>query len=192
MATINSLLNPVMDDKTPDSDVESRDETSTHDSQTSTGSGARANAHDKPTRKKQKICKDAAVFKPGTVQGECRYPPYEEQDDLLLAEHQKYGVYPVGEIALYPRHIPYNSEKKLFWEKTGRESFEGEDATTDDRLVLSVMLTLSSFSISIQDAWRVDDLHYALGLQHWSGAHHAIVQVSQLLQGMQKVKLFFF
>lgn len=28
-------------------------------------------------------------------------------------------------IVEYPRHIPYNSEKKSFLEKTGRESFEG-------------------------------------------------------------------
>ncbi|KAN0087393.1 Transcription regulator HTH, APSES-type DNA-binding domain containing protein [Elaphomyces granulatus] len=30
----------------------------------------------------------------------------------------------MGQISHYPRHIPYNSEKKSFLEKTGRESFE--------------------------------------------------------------------
>jgi hypothetical protein len=32
----------------------------------------------------------------------------------------------MGDIAEYARHIPYNSDKKSFQERTGRESFEGE------------------------------------------------------------------
>ncbi|EXJ86809.1 hypothetical protein A1O3_03763 [Capronia epimyces CBS 606.96] len=124
MAAIRSLLNPMVDDKNQDSNDESRDDPSTHDSQTSAYSDAGADFHQKPNRKKQKICKDAAVFKPGTIRGECRYPPYEDQDEVLAAKHRMYEVYPVGNIASYPRHIPYNSEKKLYLEKTGRESFE--------------------------------------------------------------------
>lgn len=31
----------------------------------------------------------------------------------------------MGKIGEYCRHIPYNSEKKGFLERTGRESFEG-------------------------------------------------------------------
>jgi hypothetical protein len=78
-----------------------------------------------PSRKKQKLSKDAAVFTRGMMRGECRYPPSEYRDEILAAHHQQYQVHPIGHIAEYPRHIPYNSEKKSFLDKTGRESFEG-------------------------------------------------------------------
>lgn len=121
MVQIQSLLNPTMDDN----DYDSKDEVSTHDSQTSTGSDKRGRGHDQPIRKKQKVVKDAAVFKLGTIREPCRYPPHEDQDDTLAVHHQMHEVYPLGSIADYPRHIPYNGGKKMFWEKTGRESFEG-------------------------------------------------------------------
>lgn len=75
--------------------------------------------------KKVKLTKDAPVFARGPIRGECRFPPDEYQDEGLAAYHQQFEVFPMGEIADYPRHIPYNSEKKLFLEKTGREHFEG-------------------------------------------------------------------
>ncbi|KIW24076.1 uncharacterized protein PV07_09811 [Cladophialophora immunda] len=124
MTAIQSLLNPVEDGENYESNNDSRDELSAHGSQASAASDTVGHEPDKRIRKKQKMCKDAAVFKPGVIQGECRYPPDEYQDELLEAKHQMYEVYPIGDIATYPRHIPYNSEKKLFWEKTGRESFE--------------------------------------------------------------------
>ncbi|EXJ57518.1 hypothetical protein A1O7_07866 [Cladophialophora yegresii CBS 114405] len=125
MAAIKSLLNPAQEAEGDDSNNgSSKEDHSAVDSQTSPSSQLTAHTLDKRMRKKQKVCKDAAVFKPSTVRGECRYPPDEFQDELLEAKHQMYEVYPVGDIATYPRHIPYNSEKKLFWEKTGRESFE--------------------------------------------------------------------
>ncbi|KIX99723.1 uncharacterized protein Z520_04359 [Fonsecaea multimorphosa CBS 102226] len=124
MAAIQSLLNPVEEGENYESNNDSRDEISARDSPTSAASDTVGNGPDKRNRKKQKMCKDAAVFKRGVIQGECRYPPDEYQDELLEAKHQMYEVYPIGDIATYPRHIPYNSEKKLFWEKTGRESFE--------------------------------------------------------------------
>ncbi|KAL2408621.1 hypothetical protein ABEF93_005628 [Exophiala dermatitidis] len=124
MAAIRSLLNPLVDHDHRDSNEESKDELSTHDSQMSAFSDASGDPQHKPIRKKQKICKDAAVFKPGNIRGECRYPPYEDDDPVLAAKHQMFEVYPVGNIASYPRHIPYNSEKKLYLERTGRESFE--------------------------------------------------------------------
>ncbi|KAI1629207.1 hypothetical protein EDD37DRAFT_40692 [Exophiala viscosa] len=126
MAEIRSLLNPVMDDCNHDSNADSNDDVVTQSSHTSTDTARREreHGHDKPMRKKQKVCKDAALFKADTIRGDCRYPPHEEQDEMLAAKHQMYEVYPVGQITAYPRHIPYNSGKKLFWEKTGRESFE--------------------------------------------------------------------
>lgn len=114
-----------------DSNEDSKDDLSTCDSQVSTVSDIPDNiGADKRSRKKQKMCKDAPVFKPGTIRGECRYPAHEDQDDSLLAKHELFEVYPLGTIASYPRHIPYNSEKKLYLDKTGRESFEGTSCIT--------------------------------------------------------------
>lgn len=76
-------------------------------------------------RKKQKLSKDAAIFAKGKPKGEVRYKPHEDQDEEIAAEHRRFRVFPMGEISQYSRHIPYNSEKKSFLEKTGRESFEG-------------------------------------------------------------------
>ncbi|OJD18167.1 hypothetical protein AJ78_01779 [Emergomyces pasteurianus Ep9510] len=77
-----------------------------------------------PRQKKQKISKDAAVFTRGRTRGELRYPPCEYQNEELAEAHKEFQIHPMGHITEYPRHIPYNSEKKSFLEKTGRESFE--------------------------------------------------------------------
>lgn len=83
-----------------------------------------------PEPKRQKISKVAAVFVKGKAKGDVRYPPYENVDDPeLAAEHRKFQIYPMGHIKDYPRHIPYNSEKKSFLAKTGREAFEGKALT---------------------------------------------------------------
>ncbi|KAI9786265.1 MAG: hypothetical protein M1816_008074 [Peltula sp. TS41687] len=71
------------------------------------------------------MVKDAAVFAKGNVKGEVRYAPFQNIDDEeSRREMKKFNIYPLGRIAEYPRHIPYNSDKKRFLEKTGRESFE--------------------------------------------------------------------
>ena len=71
------------------------------------------------------MTKDGAIFAKGKVKGEINYPPFEDLDQEAMREVQKFHVYPLGKISEYCRHIPYNSEKKSFMEKTGRESFEG-------------------------------------------------------------------
>jgi hypothetical protein len=58
--------------------------------------------------------------------GAVNFPPFEDLDKESLTEVLKYGVHQLGRIAKCPRHIPYNSEKKDFLGKTGREGFEGE------------------------------------------------------------------
>ena len=73
------------------------------------------------------MAKDAAIFAKGKAKGEIRYKPCEVQDEGIAEQHREFQVYPMGHIADYCRHIPYNSEKKSFLEKTGRESFEGND-----------------------------------------------------------------
>ncbi|KFY99681.1 hypothetical protein V498_00583 [Pseudogymnoascus sp. VKM F-4517 (FW-2822)] len=73
---------------------------------------------------KSKMSKDGAVFFKGKVMGSVTFPPFENLGPESIREVQKYKVFPLGEIVKYPRHIPYNSEKKSFLEKTGRHSFE--------------------------------------------------------------------
>jgi hypothetical protein len=71
------------------------------------------------------MSKDGAVFTKGKIKGEVNFPPYEHFDEATVGELKKFEVYPLGKVQDYCRHIPYNSEKKTFLEKTGRESFEG-------------------------------------------------------------------
>jgi hypothetical protein len=71
------------------------------------------------------MTKDGAVFSKGKIKGEVNFPPFERFDEKTTREVQNFEVYPLGKIQEYSRHIPYNSEKKNFLEKTGRESFEG-------------------------------------------------------------------
>lgn len=77
------------------------------------------------SRKKQKLCKDAAVFVKGKVQGDCRYPAYENDNEAVAAFLRQHEIHPLGRIMEYPRHVPYNSDKKSFLEKTQRDGFEG-------------------------------------------------------------------
>lgn len=76
--------------------------------------------------KKQKMSKGAATFIKGKPKGEVNYPPYEIQNTTIAAEYHKYEVQPVGRISDYPKRIPYNSDKKTFQQKTGRDGFEGK------------------------------------------------------------------
>ncbi|CAJ2502141.1 Uu.00g049940.m01.CDS01 [Anthostomella pinea] len=68
--------------------------------------------------------KDAAVFNKSKPKGVVNFYPFERLDEASLSQVRKFQVYPLGKIQEYSRHIPYNSGKKDFYEKTGRESFE--------------------------------------------------------------------
>ncbi|KAJ4371490.1 hypothetical protein N0V83_004708 [Neocucurbitaria cava] len=77
--------------------------------------------------KRQKIPKDAPIFLEGNkIVGHVNFPAYETGDDhSLAAQHRKFQVYPLDEISKKGvRHIPYNSDKKDFLDKTGRDAFE--------------------------------------------------------------------
>ncbi|CAO2655868.1 Nn.00g046710.m01.CDS01 [Neocucurbitaria sp. VM-36] len=77
--------------------------------------------------KRQKIPKDAPIFSEGNkVVGYVNFPPYESGDNQsLVLQHRKFQVYPLDEISKKGvRHIPYNSDKKDFLDKTGRDAFE--------------------------------------------------------------------
>lgn len=79
------------------------------------------------------------MFNRSPARGEVNYAPFEVSDQcamlskrerLELAEqHRRFKIYPNGSgeenlIRDFVRHIPYNSEKKAFSDKTGREAFE--------------------------------------------------------------------
>ncbi|KAF1349558.1 transcription regulator HTH, apses-type DNA-binding domain-containing protein, partial [Delphinella strobiligena] len=82
--------------------------------------------------------KDAAIFQRGPVKEAVNYAPYEcnENNGILskaerkelIEQHKRFKIFPSGgeegQIYDYVRHIPYNSEKKTFFGKTGREGFE--------------------------------------------------------------------
>jgi hypothetical protein len=67
-----------------------------------------------------------SLFSRSRPRGHVKYPPYEHVDEASLREIQNFSVFPFGRIEECCAHIPYNSGKKDFFEKTGRESFEGE------------------------------------------------------------------
>jgi hypothetical protein len=60
-------------------------------------------------------CKTRAVMK---------FPPYEILDEASLREVRRFQVHPFGSIQETGERIPYNSGKKDFFTKTGREGFE--------------------------------------------------------------------
>ncbi|POS80656.1 hypothetical protein DHEL01_v200942 [Diaporthe helianthi] len=74
----------------------------------------------KPT----KMAKESGGLVKSKAKGLVNYPPFENLDEASLREIKRYQVFPYGKIQDYCRHIPYNSGKKDFYEKTGRESFE--------------------------------------------------------------------
>ncbi|ETS83299.1 hypothetical protein PFICI_05175 [Pestalotiopsis fici W106-1] len=79
---------------------------------------------DRSVMPKNKMPKDAAVFTKAKPKGVINFRPFEQLEESSMREIRKYRVFPLGNIQEYCRHIPYNSGKKDFYEKTGRESFE--------------------------------------------------------------------
>lgn len=95
------------------------------------------------------MSKDGAVFAKGNkIKGDVNFPPFEHLSEETMREVQRFTVYPLGKIQDYCRHIPYNSEKKNFLEKTGRESFEGMFLSMQS-LFLSDKLTRVGFSRAV-------------------------------------------
>lgn len=82
--------------------------------------------------KPPRMAKETSSFVKSRAKGTVNYPPYEALDDASLGEIQHYQIQPFGRIQEFCRHIPYNSGKKNFFDKTGRESFEGEQAEQKD------------------------------------------------------------
>lgn len=93
------------------------------------------------------MTKDGAVFVKGKIKGEVKFPPFERLDEETIREVEKFQVHPLGKIQEYSRHIPYNSEKKSFLEKTGRESFEGKKSDSSRSVTLLIRRLQSSSTL---------------------------------------------
>jgi len=151
MASIASLLNPVDDEL--------------HNVQLPSPVPSFYTRDFSPPPKKQKMTKDGAVFNKGKIRGELRYPPCETRDAELARHHERFEVYPMGEIQQYPRHIPYNSEKKSFQEKTGRESFEREQLSSPSAIRDNLLLVFQyTFKLPRHDKEYVVMWDYNIGL----------------------------
>jgi hypothetical protein len=170
MASIESLLNPLPEEP-PASPQQALTaaapgpaQTCTNDANNQTDTCVRT-----PVLKRPKIAKDAPSFKLGKPRGEIRYPPCEYRDEQLKKEHEKFELFPMGDeekISNFPRHVPYNSEKKSFLEKTGRECFEGKFAfavplhaghfeccNREKNLSLTIRPPHCSLSVYISHSW---------------------------------------
>ncbi|OTB06330.1 hypothetical protein M426DRAFT_9817 [Hypoxylon sp. CI-4A] len=79
---------------------------------------------DEPVMAKQKIPKSTALLPTSRPKGVINFPPHESLDEASLFQVGKFRVHSFGNIQNHSRHIPYNSGKKDFFDKTGRESFE--------------------------------------------------------------------
>ncbi|GJC96855.1 APSES transcription factor Xbp1 [Colletotrichum higginsianum IMI 349063] len=79
---------------------------------------------DQPVIPKLKMSKDPAPMSKYKPRGVIKYFPFENVDDATRREVHRFRVTPFGRIQESCAHIPYNSGKKDFFEKTGRESFE--------------------------------------------------------------------
>jgi hypothetical protein len=59
------------------------------------------------------------------IHGPVNYPPFENVDDRTRQQIMAFNIPQFGSIRRTCEHIPYNSSKKDFFAKTGRESIEG-------------------------------------------------------------------
>lgn len=80
------------------------------------------------------------MFQRNPARGDVNYAPFEVNEQYAMLkprerqemaeQHRRFRIFPAGGnqglIREYVRHIPYNSEKKTFSDKTGREAFERE------------------------------------------------------------------
>jgi hypothetical protein len=156
MMRIQSLLNPP---EAKDGGLRRKEIPTSHSTR------PRALSSPDPPPKRQKLTKDAPIFNRSKPKGEVRYPPHEAGDDEELASEQKrFQVYPMGHIGEFARHIPYNSEKKSFLAKTGREAFEGKYPPAVDMTRLILIQILCSLPVHIQSSWRREGIYRHVGL----------------------------
>lgn len=173
---IQDLLNPV-----PEVTSNSISESTCNRHRTSSSPAIPASSLGR--EKRISMPKDAAIFRKGSPQGEVRYPPHEAVDPQLASIHREFKLHPSGSIAEYPRHIPYQSDKKSFQEKTGRDSFHGK-ALPSLFLLRSSTDLYNSLPVHIPSPRRRSSLDCDVGLQYRTRAHDSSFQMHEPFQGM--------
>ena len=119
MISLSSLLNPVPSGA-PDPHSRPSNSLSTSYSETETVSSI-----DRPLFSRIRARESGRITKPARPRGLITYHPFEDLDEAAMREVARFQVTPLGRIRESCAHIPYNSGKKDFFDKTGRESFEG-------------------------------------------------------------------
>lgn len=126
MLALSSLLNPIPSESSSHSQpLPSPTISSPATSCADVTASAASSRPERPILSKHKMSRDSLPLSKSRPRGVINYPPYEDLDDDSLKEVQKFQVTPFGQIRHCCAHIPYNSGKKDFFVKTGRESFEG-------------------------------------------------------------------
>lgn len=90
----------------------------------SANTSASALAMDRPIMPPNRNSTGRANLAKSKIRAPINYPPFENLDDGSVMEIKRFGIQTFGSIQQSCSHIPYNSGKKGFFEKTGRESFE--------------------------------------------------------------------
>ena len=126
--------------------------------------------------KRPRLAKDAAVFQRSKVKGQVRFAPWDTPDTRVLEEMERLNVYPLplAKIEDFPRHIPYNSDKKRLFEKTGRDAFEG---ICQGPFLKAFAKFCSSISIHIPASRPRTSLCCSVGLQHRSCQNDSVLQM---------------
>lgn len=121
MLAIRELLNPVQQDDSFESGSQriarSKNQISHHVHQPR---GLHSQQHQTAGIQNQRI-----LLPPPSTQGSVNFPPFENVDESTRQKILACNIPEFGCIASSCEHIPYNSSKKDFFAKTGRECIEG-------------------------------------------------------------------
>lgn len=139
MLRIQNLLNPEMPDNQPKRSTSPPPTPASIANNSTLASTPCPDTPQTPASKGKKPAKDGTAFVRGCPQGEVKFEPFEcdtssnvltaNENAELKEQHKRFQLFPSGGesglIREFPKHIPYASEKKGFFTKTGREAFEG-------------------------------------------------------------------
>lgn len=125
MISLSSLLNPVPSGA-PEPHPHPRSHLSpTHSPSASYSETETVSSVDRPMFSRIRARDSGRITKPARPRGLITYRPFEDLNEAAMSEVARFQVTPFGRIRESCAHIPYNSGKKDFFDKTGRESFEG-------------------------------------------------------------------
>ncbi len=135
MLSIHELLNPATTPERPpalDFDISSAEASPT----VVVVSNARATGNTNHPR-----FREWATAADPRQRGPVNFPPYEDLSDITYNEVRRFCVRPLGQIRRSYEHIPYNSSKKDFYSKTGREGIEGMKKASTGTSITETTLT---------------------------------------------------